>query len=252
MGHWHDQCVWEWTATNLVAFVRFDLIVVVPLLLIRLGIALVDSHVGVRLIRHVYGGSRGQIAVESAVVEAPNEGRQSSGPSCERRTARIFICQAAFFLGHFFDSTGAVVPPISNSALPLSPHPSSMPVAQYQRLPSSPRDEDREASARAPSPKRPIDPRFDRPPPAAWKRIALILFLAFLFWLSYAIRPTKQSAKPEVIYASRCVWNYLRFVPQNYPLVYACVWGGVLGIQRSSSTGRLRVLLSPSGSRTGG
>lgn len=83
-----------------------------------------------------------------------------------------------------------------------------MPANKYQRVPSSPRDDDDDKDTRT-TPKRPIDPRFDRQPPAAWKRIALILFVIFLFWLSYAIRP-KTSAKPEVIYASRYVWS--RFV----------------------------------------
>ncbi|KAL4068507.1 hypothetical protein V8B97DRAFT_2008786 [Scleroderma yunnanense] len=101
-----------------------------------------------------------------------------------------------------------------------------MPTAKYQRLPSSPRDDDdddtprpstRTTSRNSSPPNRHIDPRFDRPPPAAWKRIALILFIIFLFWLSYAMRP-KKDVQPEVIYASRYSKEF-KYRPAASPII---------------------------------
>ena len=34
------------------------------------------------------------------------------------------------------------------------------------------------------------DPRFDMPTPPRWQRVALLLFIAFLFWLTYRLRGT--------------------------------------------------------------
>ncbi len=81
--------------------------------------------------------------------------------------------------------------------------------AAYQRLPTStpsppplssashartapPADRPHEASTRE---------AFAERPPATWKRIALLLALAGMFWA--AIRLGHGSAKPEVVYATR-------------------------------------------------
>ena len=103
----------------------------------------------------------------------------------------------------FFDLTGAVTPRFQTPPFrPHSPSPTSMPAAQHQRLPSSPRDEDHEASTRI-SPKRPIDLGFDRPPLP--RNVSRSFYSSPSSYGSYAIRPTKQSTKPEVIYASETV-----------------------------------------------
>lgn len=49
------------------------------------------------------------------------------------------------------------------------------------------------------------DPRFHVPTPAPWKRVALLLFLAFLFYLAFSIRKVVQEpVKPKVVHAQRC------------------------------------------------
>ncbi|KAG6330672.1 hypothetical protein ID866_8415 [Astraeus odoratus] len=118
-----------------------------------------------------------------------------------------------------------------------------MQTAKYQRLPAYSDDEDvatpivkpstplpnsttrvrnspgrnSHSSSGTTTSQRPVDPRFNRPPPAAWKRIALILFIVFLFWLSYSLRP-KKTAKPEVIYASRYSKEF-KYRPAASPII---------------------------------
>lgn len=50
------------------------------------------------------------------------------------------------------------------------------------------------------------DPRFNPPTPSAWKRVALILFLLFVFWFGFKLRTSvSPAAAPKVVHASRCV-----------------------------------------------
>ncbi|KZV66908.1 hypothetical protein PENSPDRAFT_755352 [Peniophora sp. CONT] len=46
------------------------------------------------------------------------------------------------------------------------------------------------------------DPRFNPPAPAAWKRVALLLFVALMFFLTYWLRPAPPPhvRKPDVAY----------------------------------------------------
>ena len=46
------------------------------------------------------------------------------------------------------------------------------------------------------------DPRFNVPPPAAWKRAALLAFIVFLLWLGFYLKP-KPVSKPQVVHANR-------------------------------------------------
>ncbi|KIJ11097.1 hypothetical protein PAXINDRAFT_15998 [Paxillus involutus ATCC 200175] len=65
--------------------------------------------------------------------------------------------------------------------------------AQYQRLPTRDHDEHRAA---------PLDPRFNPLPLPVWKRVALITFIIFLFWLSFTLRQSKN-VEPNGVHASR-------------------------------------------------
>jgi hypothetical protein len=49
------------------------------------------------------------------------------------------------------------------------------------------------------------DPRFDVPTPSPYKRVALLLFTAFLFWAAFKMRGSLTRKEPEIIYAKRCV-----------------------------------------------
>ncbi|KAF8837989.1 hypothetical protein BDN67DRAFT_972198 [Paxillus ammoniavirescens] len=83
-----------------------------------------------------------------------------------------------------------------------------MPSAQYQRLPTRDHGEPRAA---------PVDPRFNPPPPAVWKRVALIAFIIFLFWLSFTFR-LRKNAEPNVVHASRYSKEY-KYRPAASPIV---------------------------------
>lgn len=48
------------------------------------------------------------------------------------------------------------------------------------------------------------DPRFNPPPPSAWKRIALLALIGFLLYLAFSMR-TRTARKEQVVYANRCV-----------------------------------------------
>ena len=65
-------------------------------------------------------------------------------------------------------------------------------------------EEEKSASSQ-PSRVRPVaDARFNPPPPSPYKRIGLVLFLAFLFWAGFKLRTALVLSKhPKIIHASR-------------------------------------------------
>lgn len=80
-----------------------------------------------------------------------------------------------------------------------------MPNAPYERLPTSPISGSLEAieDANDETVTHTSDVRFERPTPPLWKRAALILFLCFLFWLSYRIPRMIPPQESAVVHASR-------------------------------------------------
>jgi hypothetical protein len=56
------------------------------------------------------------------------------------------------------------------------------------------------------------DPRFNVPPPSAWKRIALLAFIGVLFWLSFYVK-IKNEKKPVVVHATRYVFSFKLISP---------------------------------------
>lgn len=52
----------------------------------------------------------------------------------------------------------------------------------------------------------PYDPRFRPPAPAPWKRGALLLFIAVMFWLAFSMRKRAWDRKNKVLFAKRYVY----------------------------------------------
>ncbi|KIJ63880.1 hypothetical protein HYDPIDRAFT_155504, partial [Hydnomerulius pinastri MD-312] len=50
-----------------------------------------------------------------------------------------------------------------------------------------------------------------------WKRVALLAFIAFLFWLSFSIRP-KKNVEPNIIHASRYSKEF-KYRPAASPII---------------------------------
>ncbi|KAH0835037.1 hypothetical protein J3R83DRAFT_10774 [Lanmaoa asiatica] len=63
----------------------------------------------------------------------------------------------------------------------------------------------------------PVNPRFDRPRPPAWKRAALVALLAMLFWLAFYLRPSTKPA-PKVVHATRYSKEF-KFRPAASPVI---------------------------------
>ena len=89
--------------------------------------------------------------------------------------------------------------------------------AKYQRLPSSPSlnpayepESDEEVSETGGHSEQVrelhrmlhADPRFNPPPPATWKRVALLILVIVLFWLGFTMRRALMTPH-EVVYADR-------------------------------------------------
>lgn len=78
----------------------------------------------------------------------------------------------------------------------------------YEAVPMSPDDESlfdpgrTERAGRRPHIIHTIDPRFHEPTPAAWKRAALLLFIAFMFWLAFNL-PKPKVYHSSVVYTDR-------------------------------------------------
>lgn len=47
------------------------------------------------------------------------------------------------------------------------------------------------------------DPRFNQPPPSALKRAGLVVFIIFLFWLTFQVRKLRAAPKSNVVHATR-------------------------------------------------
>ncbi|KAH7921656.1 hypothetical protein BV22DRAFT_1198022 [Leucogyrophana mollusca] len=85
-----------------------------------------------------------------------------------------------------------------------------MSTAGYQRLATVDNDEQETRIAQP-------DPRFNRQSPSWWKRVALLSFIAFLFWLAFTLRPSRN-VEPKVIHASRYSKEY-KYRPAASPII---------------------------------
>ncbi|TFK31389.1 hypothetical protein BDQ12DRAFT_660557 [Crucibulum laeve] len=63
------------------------------------------------------------------------------------------------------------------------------------------------------------DPRFNPPTPSRWSRLALLLFVAFLFYVGFGMRQNLWKAKkPEIVYASRYSKEF-KYRPAASPII---------------------------------
>lgn len=80
-------------------------------------------------------------------------------------------------------------------------------MATYQRLPTSPQDDNEERRDNELSLENPLSEatiaQFNAPEPAWWKRAALIVAIIFMSWLAIKLGGMGGEKKPEVIYATR-------------------------------------------------
>jgi len=111
--------------------------------------------------------------------------------------------------------------------------------AHYELLPSSPAEWDPES---AEDPREPslatlqaADRRFNPPTPSPWKRVALVLFLCFLFWLSYRIPRLIPPQEPEVVYADRYSNEY-KYRPAASPVITEALKNGKRRIKGANPT----------------
>ncbi|KAF9045561.1 hypothetical protein BJ165DRAFT_1346668 [Panaeolus papilionaceus] len=81
------------------------------------------------------------------------------------------------------------------------------------------------------------DPRFNQPPPALWKRLALIGFVAFLFWAALLLRGNllKAKRKPQIIYASRYSKEH-KFRPAASPIITETLKDGRIRLRGATPT----------------
>ncbi len=81
--------------------------------------------------------------------------------------------------------------------------------ASYQLLPSDEHDEEQSPTRQRYIPEHiqlAQDARFNPPTPPWWKRALLILFIIFLFWLSYSLHASMQKgSQPNIVHAQRLV-----------------------------------------------
>ncbi|KAG1733350.1 uncharacterized protein EDB91DRAFT_1057544 [Suillus paluster] len=72
------------------------------------------------------------------------------------------------------------------------------------------------------------DPRFNRPAPSLWKRIALLLAVAFLFWLAFQFQPRRS--QPKVVHAERYSKDF-KYRPAASPIITERLKDGVVRLR---------------------
>ncbi|CAA7268590.1 unnamed protein product [Cyclocybe aegerita] len=90
---------------------------------------------------------------------------------------------------------------------------------------------------RSPSPEPEEDSRFVQPTPSPFKRLALVLFMAFLFWVGFQLRAGLLEAKkkPKVIYASRYSKEF-KYRPAASPIITETLKDGRIRLRGAQAT----------------
>ncbi|KAJ8592589.1 hypothetical protein M405DRAFT_733000 [Rhizopogon salebrosus TDB-379] len=76
------------------------------------------------------------------------------------------------------------------------------------------------------------DPRFNRPAPSLWKRVALLLVVAFLFWAAFQLKP--QRSEPKIIHAERYSKEF-KYRPAASPIITERLKDGVVRLRGAYS-----------------
>ncbi|KAJ3923326.1 hypothetical protein F5877DRAFT_63420 [Lentinula edodes] len=81
------------------------------------------------------------------------------------------------------------------------------------------------------------DPRFHQPTPSPFKRILLLLFIAFLFWFAIVLGRARilRSQKPQIVYANRYSTEH-KFRPAASPIITETLKDGRLRIRGAGPT----------------
>ncbi|KAF5391789.1 hypothetical protein D9757_001816 [Collybiopsis confluens] len=84
---------------------------------------------------------------------------------------------------------------------------------------------------------RPVDPRFEQPTPSPFKRILLLLFIGFLFWLAFALGRARliKANKPQIIYSNRYSAEH-KYRPAASPIITETLKDGRLRIRGAGPT----------------
>ncbi|KAG2095856.1 hypothetical protein BD769DRAFT_272977 [Suillus cothurnatus] len=72
------------------------------------------------------------------------------------------------------------------------------------------------------------DPRFNRPTPSLWKRVALLLVTAFLFWAAFRLRA--DGSQPKIIHAERYSKDF-KYRPAASPVITERLKDGVVRLR---------------------
>ncbi|KAI0063581.1 hypothetical protein BV25DRAFT_1990574 [Artomyces pyxidatus] len=105
--------------------------------------------------------------------------------------------------------------------------------AQYQALPT---DDEREV----PTPEElqlAEDPRFNPPTPPAWKRVALILFIVVMFWLSFRLRNPRPVEDAKVVHSNRYSKEH-KYRPAASPIITERLKDGRVRVRGAPPTAR--------------
>ncbi|KAF7326466.1 Casein kinase I isoform alpha [Mycena sanguinolenta] len=77
------------------------------------------------------------------------------------------------------------------------------------------------------------DPRFAQPAPSPWKRVLLLLAIAFCFWLAYQLN--RAPGPPKVIYANRYSKEH-KYRPAASPIITETLKDGRLRVRGAAPT----------------
>ncbi|KAJ7611343.1 hypothetical protein DFH06DRAFT_930588, partial [Mycena polygramma] len=78
------------------------------------------------------------------------------------------------------------------------------------------------------------DPRFEQPPPAMWKRTALLFVMFFAFWLAFQIKGHRAGGT-KVVHANRYSKEY-KYRPAASPIITETLKDGRLRVRGAAPT----------------